>query len=55
MLIWLGKQDLGQRDKKELTGGDGTPLFPDKSMYDDRARKIRERMLAELGPLSVDD
>jgi lambda repressor-like predicted transcriptional regulator len=30
MLIWLGKQRLGQRDKQELTGSDGGPLqvFP---------------------------
>jgi hypothetical protein len=26
MLIWLGKQFLGQRDKQELTGGGGGPL-----------------------------
>lgn len=27
MLIWLGKQMLGQRDKNELTGADGQPLI----------------------------
>lgn len=26
MLIWLGKQRLGQADKNELTGKDGQPL-----------------------------
>lgn len=26
MLIWLGKQYLGQRDKQELTGKDGGPI-----------------------------
>jgi len=26
MLIWLGKQILGQRDKQELTGADGESL-----------------------------
>jgi AcrR family transcriptional regulator len=26
MLIWLGKQYLGQRDKQELSGPDGIPL-----------------------------
>lgn len=26
MLIWLGKQYLGQSDKQELTGKDGQPL-----------------------------
>lgn len=26
MLIWLGKQELGQRDKQVLTGEDGGPI-----------------------------
>jgi hypothetical protein len=26
MLVWLGKQYLGQRDKNELTGADGRDL-----------------------------
>lgn len=26
MLVWLGKQVLGQRDKQEITGVDGNPL-----------------------------
>ena len=26
MLIWLGKQMLGQRDKQEITGADGGPI-----------------------------
>lgn len=26
MLVWLGKQYLGQRDKNELTGADGKDL-----------------------------
>jgi len=26
MMIWLGKQNLGQSDKQELTGKDGGPL-----------------------------
>jgi hypothetical protein len=29
MLIWLGKNMLGQADKHELTGADGKPLIPD--------------------------
>lgn len=29
MLIWLGKQYLGQSDKQELTGKDGKSLVPD--------------------------
>lgn len=28
MLIWLGKQMLGQKDQQELTGKDGAPLYP---------------------------
>lgn len=28
MLIFLGKQRLGQRDKMEHTGADGSPLIP---------------------------
>jgi hypothetical protein len=26
MLVWLGKQYLGQREKNELTGADGKDL-----------------------------
>lgn len=26
MLVWLGKQELGQRDRHELTGRDGGPI-----------------------------
>lgn len=29
MLIWLGKNLLGQSDKTEVTGKDGAPLIPD--------------------------
>ena len=29
MLVWLGKNLLGQSDKHELTGKDGAPLIPD--------------------------
>lgn len=28
MLVWLGKQYLGQRDTHEITGRDGEPLVP---------------------------
>jgi hypothetical protein len=28
MLIWLGKNMLGQSDKLQATGADGSPLFP---------------------------
>lgn len=27
MLVWLGKQNLGQSDKREMTGKDGGPLL----------------------------
>lgn len=39
MLIWLGKNMLGQADKTELTGKDGSPLVPD---YD------REEIIGKL-------
>ena len=39
MLIWLGKNLLGQSDKTELTGKDGSPLVPD---YD------REEIIGKL-------
>jgi hypothetical protein len=29
MLIWLGKNLLGQKDRHELTGKDGAPLIPE--------------------------
>lgn len=32
MLIWLGKQYLGQSDKQELTGQDGGPLQTSQSI-----------------------
>jgi hypothetical protein len=28
MMIWLGKQLLGQKDRQEVTGADGAPLVP---------------------------
>ncbi|MGH8281836.1 MAG: hypothetical protein ACRERZ_06555, partial [Gammaproteobacteria bacterium] len=34
MLIWLGKNLLGQSDKQELTGKDGAPLLPDVDRED---------------------
>lgn len=44
MLIWAGKQYLGQTDKKEITGPDGGPqehVMLDKKDYE----KIRAKML----------
>ena len=47
MLIWLGKQHLGQKDKQELTGKDDTPLIPTYELTDaevmERARSILAR------------
>lgn len=49
MLIWLGKQHLGQRDRmeQEIGGKDGQPLAVIREMSDDeiekRARAILER------------
>lgn len=37
MLIWLGKQVLGQRDRHEIAGDDGKPLFP---------RELADKMIA---------
>jgi len=39
MLIWLGKQYLGQRERSELTGANGEPLFgqPGREELIDRA------------------
>lgn len=31
MQIWLGKNELGQRDQQEITGADGSPLMPTAS------------------------
>ena len=43
MLIWLGKQLLGQRDRQELTGNDGGPIevsARNTSIKLDLARKL---------------
>jgi len=34
MLIWLGKNVLGQTDKQEITGAGGAPLVPAKALPD---------------------
>jgi hypothetical protein len=41
MLIWLGKQKLGQRDKQEVTGVDGGP--------------IKQEVLVERKPVSLEE
>lgn len=55
MLIWLGKQLLGQHDRKELTGAGGGPVQtmqvdPEqlKEMTDDELSAL-ERALGKLG------
>ena len=45
----LGKHLVLFTEKREVTGPNGEPLFADKAQGDDRARKARELMLAELG------
>lgn len=35
MLVWLGKQYLGQRDHHEFTGAGGSPLVPVPEIKDD--------------------
>ncbi len=41
MLIWLGKQLLGQSDRQhaELTGAGGEPLLPQGVIYLPRGRR----------------
>lgn len=34
MLVWLGKQRLGQHDKHELTGSSGASLIPSKAVIE---------------------
>ena len=47
MLIWLGKQYLGQSDKQELTGKDGKSLVPDIKfeVMDKEAKEATERLM----------
>ena len=40
MLVWLGKQYLGQRDKTELSGPDGGPIQHAHDLPDDVLAKI---------------
>lgn len=53
MQIWLGKQHLGQRDKSELMGVDGTPLVPAKeinlSKLSDDELRILEKLQSKTG------
>jgi len=47
MIIWLGKQYLGQSDKQELTGKDGKSLVPDIKfeVIDKEAKEATERLM----------
>ena len=49
MLIWLGKQVLGQRDKsdQEITGKDGTPLIPASGLPDEEVERRAREILAK--------
>ncbi len=44
MLIWLGKQYLGQKDKQELTGEGGGALNYAISVTDDKTKALTERL-----------
>jgi hypothetical protein len=50
MMIWLGKQYLDQKDKKEMGGLNGQPLIniQNVQVMDERARLTRQKMLDEL-------
>lgn len=49
MLIWLGKQYLGQRDKmdQEITGKDGAPLIPAREIPDEEVERRAREILAK--------
>lgn len=46
MLVWLGKQMLGQRDKTEHTGKDGGPIKTEQALFD--ARQLSTEALREV-------
>lgn len=49
MLIWLGKQHLGQRDRidQEITGKDGAPLIPAHEIPDEEIERRAREILAK--------
>ena len=51
MLIWLGKQLLGQSDRQraELTGAGGEPLLPQGVIYLPRGRSVDEPVREDEG------
>lgn len=48
MLIWLGKQELGQRDKRELTGEGGKPIQMDHTVKSIDFSKLTDEELMSL-------
>ena len=44
MLIWLGKQMMGQRDKQEVTGEGGGAIKYDISVRDGETKELTERL-----------
>ena len=48
MLIWLGKQYLGQKDRQEVTGENG-PLITHISVVSENAKKLTEEILEGKG------
>jgi hypothetical protein len=49
MMIWLGKQYLGQKDKteSEITGKDGAPLIPVRDIPDEEIEKRAREILSK--------
>jgi hypothetical protein len=47
MLVWLGKQWLGQNDRHELTGADGGPIQYERPDL----RRLTDEELAQLEEL----
>lgn len=47
MLVWLGKQYLGQRDSHELTGAGGAPLIPEITTDMELARRAAYMLTME--------
>jgi hypothetical protein len=45
MLIWLGKQYLGQRDRQEVTGEGGGPQKVEISVVSEKAKQLTEDIL----------
>ena len=48
MLIWLGKQYLGQKDRQEISGENG-PIVTNISVVSENAKKLTEEILEGKG------